>query len=258
MKNEFKIAAFYRFETLSGLTGLRDRLLGIMESHCVFGTIIIAAEGFNATVSAREGEMDSFLYELSGVLGTLPECKITGHDGPGFERRKVKIKKEIVTFKKPVDIGLGTGTHVSADDWDDIIKDPRTVLIDARNDYEFKVGSFRGALNPQTESFSEVPEYIEARLTPGENPRIAMFCTGGIRCEKLAPYLVEKGFSEVFQLEGGILSYLAATKNRSGLWQGECFVFDERITVDDTLRKGSANDFSVLKQSSRKPGDNIG
>ncbi len=252
MSEGYTIASFYRFETLSDLPSLKRRLAEAMETHSILGTIIIAEEGFNATVSALAGNMERFLEEISEVLGGLPNCKFSRCEGGGFQRQKVKIKKEIVTFKSPVDMRLGAGTHVSPEDWDEVVSDPATILIDARNDYEYKVGTFRGAVNPGTEAFSELPDYVESNLSPVGDPAIAMFCTGGIRCEKLAPYLVEKGFHRVYQLDGGILNYLESTGNRSGLWEGECFVFDERVTVDDSLRKGLAPDFSSLKSSSIK------
>jgi UPF0176 protein len=137
-----------------------------------------------------------------------------------------------------VDISLGKGTHVGADEWNQLIKDPSVVVLDTRNDYEFRNGSFRRALNPQTEKFSELPAFVDENLDPEKHPRVAMFCTGGIRCEKFAPYLKQIGFKEVFQLEGGILRYLETVDESESLWRGECFVFDDRVTVDDNLEKG--------------------
>ncbi len=167
----------------------------------------------------------------------------------GLSGSKVKIKKEIVTLRKDVKISLGAGTHVSNEEWNRLLKDPETILIDTRNDYEYRVGTFRGAINPQISSFSELPEFVENHLDSSKEPKIAMFCTGGIRCEKFAPYLVERGFKNVFQLDGGILRYLEETPSGESLWEGECFVFDERITVDRDLNQGTAEDFSSAKTS---------
>lgn len=247
MSNDYKIASFYRFQELDCLPEIKGRLLTAMEEIGVFGTIIIAEEGFNGTISVEMSGLEVFLEVLATVFGTVPECKFSLHGEPGFKRRKVKIKKEIVTLRKDVSIELGTGTHVSNEEWNRLLADPDTVLIDTRNDYEYRVGTFRGAINPGISSFSELPEYIEKHFDPAKEPKIAMFCTGGIRCEKFAPYLVEKGFKNVFQLEGGILRYLEKTPVDESLWEGECFVFDERVTVDRDLNQGTAEDFSSAK-----------
>ncbi|MDH3530907.1 MAG: rhodanese-like domain-containing protein [Acidobacteriota bacterium] len=252
MNNEYRIASFYRFQELSELESLKRLLLAEMEASEVFGTIIIAEEGFNGTVSAKKKKLDIFLQSIESIFGCALEYNFSEHDTPGFRRRKIKIKKEIVTLRKNVRMELGHGTHVEAEEWNRIISDPSVIVVDARNDYEHEIGTFRGARNPHTEKFSELPEIIDSRIDPAENPKIAMFCTSGIRCEKLAPYLVEKGFEQVFQLHGGILRYLERIPADESLWEGECFVFDERITVDDRLRKGTAIDVSQTKQLSRK------
>ncbi len=251
-RNKNKIASFYQFTPMRRLEAKKAKLLGFMEEFDVTGTIIIADEGFNGTVAAAAPRLDAFLMEMCGVFESEPEFKFSYDDEPGFARRKVKIKKEIVTLKKAVNIDLGEGTHVAPDEWNRLITDPETILIDARNDYEFKVGTFEGAVNPGTESFSELPDFIESNFDPNRDPKIAMFCTGGIRCEKLAPFLKEKGFQNVYQLKGGILRYLEEVDPRESLWKGECFVFDERITVDPSLRRGTARDLSAAKKSSQK------
>lgn len=237
---------------MRSLESTKLRLLEIMSEYDAAGTIIIAEEGFNGTISCRTELMDKFLAELKAALGSEPEFKFSHDDEPGFSRRKVKVKKEIVTLKKNVDIDLGKGTHISPKEWNYLIKDPETIVIDARNDYEYKVGTFEGALNPCVDSFSELPDFIESNFDPLGSPRFAMFCTGGIRCEKLAPFLLEKGFRDVYQLDGGILNYLEQVDPEESLWTGECFVFDERITVDPGLRRGSASDLSASKLSSQK------
>ncbi|NNE65260.1 MAG: hypothetical protein HKN33_01740 [Pyrinomonadaceae bacterium] len=249
MSEQFTIATFYEFVPLESLSKLKESLLELMAEHEVSGTIIVADEGFNSTVSGKQANLDKFLSRVFKLFGANPKVNFSTHDSPGFKRSKVKIKKEIVTLKKKVNMEFARGTHVSPSEWNKIILEPGTIVVDARNDYEYRIGTFKGARNPETESFSELPDYFEDRdpQTP-----IAMFCTGGIRCEKLAPYLVEKGFANVYQLEGGILQYLADTDSSESLWVGDCFVFDDRIAVDQDLNKGSSVDFSTEKELSRK------
>ena len=156
-----------------------------------------------------------------------------------------------MTLKKQVKIKLGENTHVDAKEWNKIISDPETLVLDTRNDYEYQTGTFRGAINPGIAKFSELPSFVEENLDPQKHKRVAMFCTGGIRCEKFAPYMKEIGFKEVYQLEGGILKYLELTPNEESLWTGECFVFDERITVDANLQKGTEPDRSQRRPAAR-------
>ena len=170
--------------------------------------------------------------------------KTSYHDKAPFRKIDIKIKPEIVTLKKDVDIRLGDGTHVKPDEWNRLIADDETLVLDARNAYEYEAGTFRRAVNPGVRRFSDLPQFVAEHLDPERHRRVAMFCTGGIRCEKFAPYLKQIGFEEVFQLEGGILRYLEETSAAESLWEGECFVFDERITVDDQLKKGTAPDHS--------------
>ncbi|REJ79541.1 MAG: hypothetical protein DWQ47_02570 [Acidobacteria bacterium] len=218
-----------------------------MEEDSIFGTIILAPEGFNSTVSGTSHDLEAFLLKAGETLGTDFEVKLSTFDKPPFKRRKVKIKREIVTLRKEVDIEAGRGTHVGSDEWNRLISDPETLLLDTRNDYEVEVGRFRGAVNPFTKSFGELPEFVEENLDPSKFKRVAMYCTGGIRCEKFAPYLKQKGFKEVYQLKGGILKYLEDTLEAESLWEGECFVFDERVSVDEDLQKGEASDPSFFK-----------
>jgi UPF0176 protein len=240
----FQIITFYEFRKLNDLERIRDSLKTLMAGHSVFGTIIIAGEGFNATVCGTSEDITEFVPAVEEVFETKIEYKSSFHEENAFRRRKVKIKPEIVTLRKDVEIGKGTGTHVDSRTWNKIISDEETLVLDTRNDYEYRVGTFKNAVNPQTASFTELPEFVEKNLDPEKHKRIAMFCTGGIRCEKFAPYLVERGFVEVFQLDGGILRYLEETPSAESLWEGECFVFDERVTVDENLQKGSAADLS--------------
>ncbi|NNE97601.1 MAG: hypothetical protein HKN25_01135 [Pyrinomonadaceae bacterium] len=244
----YQVITFYKFKDLSELSTLKELLLGALKEHSIFGTIIIAEEGFNSTVCGETENTRRFVAELKSIFQTEIEYKSSFHSEIAFKRQKVKIKREIVTFRKDVDIRLGAGTHVEAGAWNAILKDPEMLVLDTRNEYEYSVGTFQGAFNPKTESFSELPDFVEDNLDPGEHKKIAIFCTGGIRCEKFASYLKSKGFEEVFQLEGGILRYLEEVPPQQSLWEGECFVFDERVSLDEELKKGKAPDLSVKKE----------
>jgi len=168
--------------------------------------------------------------------------KSSFHAARPFLKVKVRIKKEIVSLRKAVEIEKGIGTHAKPSDWNRIISGENTVILDTRNDYEVEIGTFKGALNPNIEKFSDLPKFVAENLNPEKHKRVAMFCTGGIRCEKFAPFLKEMGFEEVFQLEGGILKYLEETPADESLWEGECFVFDDRIAVDKNLQGGKTED----------------
>lgn len=243
----FQIITFYEFKDMSelgDLANVRDRLREAMRRHSIKGTMILAGEGFNSTVSGRPEDINNFAAEAEKILAARFSYKSSNHEVQPFRRVDVKIKPEIVTLKHEVDIKKGLGTHVSASEWNSIISDPDTVVLDTRNSYEYQSGTFRGAIDPGTEKFSDLPAFVERNLDPKKHKKIAVFCTGGIRCEKFAPYLIEKGFREVFQLEGGILKYLETVGKEGSLWEGECFVFDDRISVDHELRKGNMPDHS--------------
>lgn len=242
----FQIATFYEFKLLEAgqLESIATSLRDAMKAASIKGTIILASEGFNATVCGSRENVATILLRVEEIFGTSLDPKLSLHHECPFRKIDVKIKPEIVTLKKNVDISLGVGTHVAPGDWNDVISDPSVVILDTRNDYEYKNGTFKGALNPGTEKFSDLPAFIAANLDPEKTPKIAMFCTGGIRCEKFAPYMKQLGFKDVFQLEGGILRYLEESTPDESLWEGECFVFDDRRTVDEKLRKGVGPDFS--------------
>ena len=244
---EFQIITFYEFKELSDgpLNGLKDQLKSVMQRLQVKGTVILATEGFNATVCGTKEAIGEFVIEAGLILQTEILYKSSLHPASPFRRIYVKIKPEIVTLKKDVDISAGRGTHVSAGAWNSIVEDPNTLVLDARNDYEFKNGTFRGAANPRTRKFSDLPNFVSENLDPTKHKKIAMFCTGGIRCEKFAPYMKQLGFDEVYQLDGGILGYLEVVRPEDSLWQGECFVFDGRVTVDHELKKGTEPDRSL-------------
>lgn len=245
MAMNYQIITFYEFKKLCGLDEIKKCLKSAMADFSIYGTFIIAEEGFNSTVCGKITDIENFITVVEKIFDTKIIYKSSFHDEITFKRQKVKIKKEIVTLRKNVDISKGIGTHIKSKDWNEILNDKEMIVLDTRNDYEYKVGTFKGAINPRVGSFNELPEFIEKNLDPAEHKKIALFCTGGIRCEKFAPYLKERGFAEVYQLEGGILRYLEAISSDESLWEGECFVFDERIAVDENLRKGNAEDFSL-------------
>ena len=250
-----QIIAFYEFKDMSHLGDLtcqRDELKKLLLDTDVRGTIILANEGFNGMVCGQEDCIEKFISEAEPILKTRLRIKSSFNEAAPFRKIDVKIKPEIVTLKIPVDIKLGTGTHVDPERWNEIISDPKTFVLDTRNDYEYKSGTFRGAVNPETEKFSELPRFVAENLDPDKHKRVAMFCTGGIRCEKFAPYMKQLGFEEVYQLEGGILKYLEEVDPASSLWEGECFVFDERVTVDHSLEKGNGPDHSQRVSSRKK------
>ncbi|MBA2378631.1 MAG: hypothetical protein H0V76_03535 [Blastocatellia bacterium] len=246
----FEIAAFYKFMPMGTVDELEEFRASVREAMQVFdirGTVILAEEGFNATVSGKPEDMASFMIRAEALFGIEVEAKLSRHEHVPFRRVDVKIKPEIVTFKHPVDTKKGKGTHVDAREWNSLLDDPSVLVLDTRNDYEFKNGTFAGAVNPETEKFSDLPEFIASKLDPEVHQKVAMFCTGGIRCEKAAPYLIEQGFREVYQLDGGILRYLEEIPETESKFQGECFVFDDRITVDEKLEKGRGPDHSINK-----------
>ena len=234
------VCALYKFVTLANYQDLRNPLHAEMEKLDIRGTLLLANEGINGTIAGTE----QGIYQLLTWLKTDPrlneiDYKLSFTDVMPFNRTKVKLKKEIVTMGiEGIDPKQVVGTYVNPLDWNALISDPEVVLIDTRNDYEFTVGTFKNAINPNTESFREFPAYIKQNLNPEQHKKIAMFCTGGIRCEKSTAYLKEQGFEEVYHLKGGILKYLEVVPEEHTLWQGECFVFDDRITVNHHLEKG--------------------
>lgn len=246
-ENLFQIATFYEFKRLEKLPDVKAALQTAMKNFHIKGTILVAEEGFNSTLCGATADVSGFLRAAEDILQTKIVYKSSFHSQNPFRRALVKIKPEIVTLKQKVDISKGAETHVSPAEWNKIISLEDVYILDTRNDYEYETGTFRGAVNPQTAKFSDLPHFIAENLSPETHKNIAMFCTGGIRCEKFAPYLKEKGFENVYQLEGGILKYLEEIAPNESLWQGECFVFDERISVDENLHKGSVKDFSAPK-----------
>ena len=234
------VCALYKFVNIENYQDLRSPLHAEMEKLDIRGTLLLANEGINGTIAGTE----QGIKQLLAWLQTDPrlneiDYKLSLTDEMPFNRTKVKLKKEIVTMGiDGIDPKQVVGTYVDPLDWNALISDPEVILIDTRNDYEFTVGTFKNAINPNTESFREFPAYIKQNLNPEQHKKVAMFCTGGIRCEKSTAYLKEQGFEEVYHLKGGILKYLEVVPEEQTLWQGECFVFDDRVTVNHQLEKG--------------------
>ncbi|MFK8041254.1 rhodanese-related sulfurtransferase [Congregibacter sp.] len=235
------VAALYKFVALPDYQSLREPLLEQCRRHGLKGTLLLAEEGINGTVAGTREALDTVLAWLraDSRLADL-EHKESLHDEQPFLRMKVKLKREIVTMGVPqVDPNRVVGTYVTPDEWDGVLADPEVTLIDTRNDYECAIGSFRDAVDPGITTFRDFPAWVEKNLDPGKNRKVAMFCTGGIRCEKASSYLLEQGFDEVFHLKGGILKYLEEVPQESSSWEGECFVFDDRVAVNHALERGS-------------------
>lgn len=246
MPAPFLTAAFYQFVSLPDYAQRKAPLLALCEQRHVKGLILLASEGINSTIAGAADDVRAVLAYLRAdhLLANL-QHKESWSDKPPFHRMKVRLKKEIVTMNVP---GISpthmAGTYVKPQDWNALIADPDVVVVDTRNDYEVEIGTFAHAINPNLKTFAELPDWLdhtEQLARPdayGKKPKVAMFCTGGIRCEKSTAYLRSKGFDEVFHLEGGILKYLEAVPPTESLWQGECFVFDERVSVGHGLVAG--------------------
>jgi UPF0176 protein len=235
------VAAFYKFVHLPDFAGKREPLLAFCQAQDLKGTILLAEEGINGTIAGSRAAIDRLLTLLKSDprLADL-EAKESLTDSRTFDRMKVKLKKEIVTLGLPdVKPSENVGTYVAPKDWNAVIADPEVTVIDVRNDYEVGIGSFVRAENPQTDSFREFPEYVRSNLNPAQHKKVALFCTGGIRCEKASSYMLSQGFEEVYHLQGGILKYLEEVSAESSLWQGECFVFDQRVAVVQGVQDGS-------------------
>lgn len=234
------VAALYRFAKFQDFESFREPLLEIMLAHEVRGTLLLAAEGINGTIAGSRSGIDAVLAWLAKdhrFAGIQAKESYVGENP--FYRTKVKLKKEIVTMGvEDIDPTHIVGTYVDPRDWNALIADPEVLVLDTRNQYEVEIGTFANAVNPETESFREFPEYVAKNLDPKVHKKVAMFCTGGIRCEKSTAYLKQQGFEDVFHLKGGILKYLEEQPEEETLWQGECFVFDNRVTVNHKLEKG--------------------
>jgi len=236
----YVVSALYKFIRLENFEQLQKPLLDLMEANEVRGTLLLALEGINGTIAGSEGGVSAVLNWLKSDqrLSTITH-KESYTDNAPFKRSKVKLKNEIVTMGvEGIDPLQVVGTYVKPKDWNALISDPEVILIDTRNDYEIAIGAFESAVDPNTKSFREFPQYVSENLDRKKHKKVAMYCTGGIRCEKSTAYLKEQGFEEVYHLEGGILKYLEEVPQEDTLWKGECFVFDDRVAVDHQLNKG--------------------
>ena len=236
-----QVVALYRFVRLDDYESMREPLLNFCLDRHIRGTLLLAHEGINGTVAGGDSAIDELLNYLRADdrLADL-DCKFSSHEERPFLRMKVKLKREIVTMgQENIDPNVCVGRYASPQEWNALIDDPDVLVIDTRNEYEVEIGTFAGAVNPQTNSFREFPDWVEQNLDPKKHKKVAMFCTGGIRCEKSTSLLVSRGFEDVWHLKGGILNYLEQTPEEDTRWEGECFVFDSRVAVNHQLEKGS-------------------
>jgi len=238
--SKYIVSALYHFAKLDNFEELQSPLLNKMKENGVKGTLLLALEGINGTISGTCEGIDNV---LNFIRSDLRLAKVVTKESFAekipFYRSKVKLKKEIVTMGvEGIDPKHIVGTYVKPQDWNNLIADPDVVVVDTRNDYEVAIGTFKNALNPNTTTFREFPQYAKEQLGTAKNKKIAMFCTGGIRCEKSTAYLKQIGFNEVYHLEGGILKYLEEIPEEKSLWEGECFVFDSRVAVKHGLAQG--------------------
>ena len=236
-----KVVSFYRFLDLKDPQPFRDDLQALCDEQDLLGTILVATEGFNGTIAGREDAIRAVLSWLQDRFDITEDldARWTDAEEAPFRRMRVKVKKEIVTLGRP-DIlpHRNTGTHVPPERWNELIEDPNVVVIDTRNHYEFEVGTFPGAIDPGNDSFREFPAFAKILAETSPKRPLAMFCTGGIRCEKATALMLELGFNEVYHLQGGILNYLEKIPAEQNRWDGECFVFDTRVAVDRDLAEG--------------------
>lgn len=250
MNHAIVVAALYKFVTLNNFRELREPLLQVMSDNGIKGTLLLAEEGINGTVSGSRQAIDALFawFAKDPRLADVDHKESYCAEQP-FYRTKVKLKKEIVTLGVPgVNPNLRVGTYVEPQDWNALIDDPEVLLIDTRNDYEVAIGTFKGAIDPKTTTFREFPEYIKTHFDPQKHKKVAMFCTGGIRCEKASSYMLGEGFEQVFHLKGGILKYLEEVPQAQTRWQGDCFVFDNRVTVRHDLSEGEYDQCHACRQ----------
>lgn len=230
------VAALYHFAPLENRENLRSELKSLMTQEGIKGSLLLASEGINGTVCGSRVSIDRLLERLRQLPGFANlEHKESFHSGQAFRRAKVRLKKEAVTFKRQHECVGDPGIYIEAADWNHLIQQPGVLVLDTRNAFEVEMGTFAGAVDPRVKSFSQLADFTEANLDPGKHPRIATFCTGGIRCEKFTRFLKAKGFEEVYQLKGGILKYLETIPPEESLWRGACFVFDERVALGHGL-----------------------
>lgn len=254
------VAAFYKFVAIEDPLALQATLRDVCAANGIKGTILVAREGINGTVSGAADSIGNLLTTITSDsrfadLG----AKFSQAAAHPFQRLKVKIKREIVTLGVPdADPTIAMGTLVEPEEWNTLISDPDVIVIDTRNDYEFDVGTFEGACNPRTRAFNEFPEYVHRTLSDDRSRKIAMFCTGGIRCEKASAFMLREGFPNVYQLKGGILRYLERITPEQSLWRGACFVFDERVALEHGVRQAPFELCSRCGVPIKRESDNSG
>ncbi len=232
----FTIATFYHFFDFPGYAEKRAELLTLFKEQGIKGSLLIASEGINGTLSGTRQAIDAVLaYLKKEIVHGEFEHKESTCDHLPFGRAKVRLKKEVISMGRAASPTLRTGTYIDAHEWNNIIADPQVTVIDARNHYEVHLGTFERAIDPGTRNFKQLAPFVEKNLDPARHKKIATFCTGGIRCEKFSSWLLEQGFTEVYQLRGGILKYLEEVPEFQNKWQGECYVFDERVAVGHGL-----------------------
>lgn len=251
INEQYKLAALYQFIEINEIQKLYDYIEDICNKYHILGSLILANEGINGTIAGKEDDINNMVQLLCEYLNNQynnnndidnnkMEIKFSYTQDKPFHRFKVTIKNEIVTMGcdniKPSQL---KGEYIDVNDWGNLIKDPDVVLIDTRNQYEIEIGTFQGAVDPKTTTFREFPKYVEDNLDPLIHKKIAMFCTGGIRCEKASSYMKSKGFDHVYHLKGGILKYLEQIDEKDSLWKGECYVFDSRTSVKHKLEQGT-------------------
>ncbi len=230
----YTVAAFYKFIKLTNTSALQKTLQDICADREIMGTILLAEEGLNGTISGQTESIQAMIAFLrSDSRFSDLDVKYSSAESSPFHKTKIVIKPEIIAFTAPgIDPGEKTGVHVTPSEWNDLISDPEVLLLDTRNDYEIEHGTFKGAINPHTGKFSDFKDFAQKQLDPKQHKKIAMFCTGGIRCEKASAYLLQQGFENIYQLQGGILKYLEQIEEPDSLWEGKCFIFDDRLIVE--------------------------
>ena len=240
INSKFTILSFYQFKQIKDLLTIKSRISDFCKFNKIKGTIIIAEEGINGTIAGTSQSIQNFQLEIKKIGFENFNPKYSYSKFMPFFRLKVRPKKEIVTLRtKMADPENITGNKIKPENWNNLITDNNTILIDVRNDFEVEMGSFRGSIDPKTKSFTEFKSYLKDNLSEAKDKKIAMFCTGGIRCEKISSYMIKKGFKNVNQLHGGILNYLEKIPEKNSLWDGECFVFDNRVSVKNELKDGT-------------------
>ena len=241
MKNlKFTIITFYQFKKNRDVERLKNLLEHFCSFHKIKGTILLAEEGINGTVAGLKEPIKILELKFSKLGFTKLELKRANHEFMPFNRLKVKIKNEIITFVGlQLDVENNMGKHVVSNEWNTLINEEETIMIDVRNNFEVEVGSFKGSINPKTNNFSEFKKFVDKNLFVNKNTKIALFCTGGIRCEKASSYMLQQGFNNILQLKGGILQYLEDIPDKESKWQGECFVFDNRVSLKNEMKPGT-------------------